>query len=285
MGSKGSKLFGGEFLLVGDYLESADKKSRLSLRSEGLVLEWLSPITSFAFTAWRNGVGAPAEGMYLEMQRDGNLCCYAGTTIAPGRLLWQSGVVPGSKQYWHAVVQNDGNFCIYPSSEDNAIWCTGCAKRVVGLLEIQGIRDNTDPSLLMSGDTKSLSGRATIQKPYEDKPEFQIFQQTDLIINNKPYGMVLVIPALEGAAILGAWPQTYSKLSFFNGFGEDQIIIKVDPGPGVPRNWFGLRPRSGGDNHFNVPGDGGWHAGQEIIMYPWARPATINELWRFNYLS
>ena len=287
MGSKGSRLNVSDVLLVGDYLESADKKSRLSLRSEGLFLEWLSPIASYAFTAWRNGAAAPPEGMYLIMQADGNLCCYRGSPSGSGPLLWQSGVAPGRKDGWHADLQDDGNFCVYLSSEKNAIWCTGYAKKVTGLLEIQGLpcRERSQPPLLISGDPKSLSNRATIQEPYKDKSEFQIFQKTDLIINNKRYGMLLVMPALKGAAILGAWPQTYSKLSFFNGFGEEQIMIKVDPGPGVARDWFGLRPRSGGDNHFNILGDGGWHAGQEIIMYPWARPATCNELWRFKYLS
>ena len=137
---------------------------------------------------------------------------------------------------WHADLQDDGNFCVYLSSEKNAIWCTGYAKKVTGLLEIQGLpcRERSQPPLLISGDPKSLSNRATIQEPYKDKSEFQIFQKTDLIINNKPYGMLLVMPALKGAAILGAWPQTYSKLSFFNGFGEEQIMIKVDPGPGWP---------------------------------------------------
>jgi hypothetical protein len=154
----------------------------------------------------------------------------------------------------------------------------------VGLLEIQGIpcRNKSDPRLLISGDPASKSSAATMQEPYEDKSEFQIFQQTDLIINNQPYGMLLVMPALKGASILGSGP--YNKVGFFNAFGENQIIIKVDPGR-PEGGWFGLRPRSGGDNHFNVPGSGGWHAGQEIIMYPWARPATCNELWIFNYIS
>lgn len=142
MGSKGATLNVGDIMLVGDYLDSSDGWSRLSLESTGLHLYWMGPVfTDRGWQAWQSGLYASASNLFVIMQGDGNLCCYAGTPSAPGRLLWQCGVAKGPGPAWYAVIQDDGNFCMYPPTGAPATWCAGCAKKRNGTVQVLGVSD------------------------------------------------------------------------------------------------------------------------------------------------
>jgi hypothetical protein len=290
-GSNGSTLTQGGVLNVGDYLISPDGSSKLTLLKDGLHLDWLWKFSrqDNPFTVWNSGLYAGASSLYLVMQFDGNLCIYAGSPAQPGQLLWQCGVAPGPGRDYRAVIQDDGNFCVYPDGGSPSTWCTGCAKKPQGLVNVQGIYGAPPADALYltapAGDPK-VGMACTMERPSSDKAARQTFQQIDLIVNNQPYGFLLRGNVDYGWpwGLVGAIPMEGKQVGMLASISNQTILIRVDPGTLIPE-WTGIRPIGGGDLHFNVPGDGPYKPGASIIMYHWARPATSNEVWAIRFIS
>jgi hypothetical protein len=272
MANKGSKMKVGDTLVAGDWLQSDDGNSVLALEATGLYLRWADAWKSFgegSYNPWTPGFAAPPEGYFLSLTSDGNLTCCAGSPSNPGRLLWQSGVTGPPAPGYAGVMQDDGNFCVNKDGGAGpALWCAGCARISRGLVSIQGAYDNK-LTLYITSDDDSNVCMQTFAHPYE---------KIDLIVNNQPIGFLLKHP--KTTFYLRSFPKEGEWVRETSAIIDDSILIQVNPGSSpAPGDWMGLRPRSGGDLHFNIPGPGPYTAGQPIIMYRWARPATTNEIW------
>lgn len=279
MGLKGSILPMGGTMVSGDYLQSNDGLSQLKVEADGLNLYWL-PKNGYTtgYKVWRSGLSAAADTFYCVMQADGNLCIYSGTPSSPIQLLWQSGIAPGSGQTYRAEMQDDGNFCVNVTS---GIWCAGCAKKLDGQVMVQGVY-GTKPALLITASAST--SEVSMQEGSKQYGPGQIFEKTDLIVNNQAIGFLLMSTLTK--QYLGAWPDEFSTVMVYNYINDFAVLIEVDPGESpAPSDWTGLRPIGGGDNHFNVPGDGPYKAGSNVIMYHWVRPAEPNMLWQLIYIA
>lgn len=285
MGNKGTTLNTGDMLYEGDYLQSDDGLNTLVLGDDGnvsLYWRWL-PSGGFGYRVWQSG-NSDQGPHFLVMQGDGNLCCYAGIPSDPGPLKWQSGAAPGYPSY-RAVMQGDGNFCVYPGSSSNASFCTGCAKQWAGTVSIS-TACQTNPTLVLSSAAPSGGPSDALSMQWGDTSDRkQQFRQINLIINNQNAGFLL-----EGVAnnmLVAAAPAELSLVKFTTEISLDSILIRVDSGHSpLPRAWTGLRPLSGNNNHFNVPGDSPYKAGSGVIMYHWAdcgnTGVCYNLLWNFS---
>ncbi|HJT55311.1 MAG TPA: LysM peptidoglycan-binding domain-containing protein [Ktedonobacteraceae bacterium] len=128
MGSlKGSTLAVGQFLAIGDWLQSDNQCFQAILDSGGYF--YVTAQGSPAFPPrelWNNGVNNALDGQPYQalMQGDGNFVVWRNWMHE----VWASGVAPGGdKGPYIAIMQGDGNFVVYRGtapSAGNAIWAT-----------------------------------------------------------------------------------------------------------------------------------------------------------------
>jgi hypothetical protein len=287
MGNQGSTLNMGGILLEGDYLQSDDGRYSLVLGADGNVSLYWRWIASggFGYRVWQSG-NSDQGPHFLIMQNDGNLCCYAGIPSDYGPLKWQCGVAPGPGPAYRAVMQTDGNFCLYPNALGQATWCTGCALHLKGAVSISTAAGSS-PMLVLASvpPTGGPSDALSMQNPNWRQDRRQQFNQLDVVINNTPAGLLLA--SVDNGLLVSAQPQEFSLVKFTDQISLDSILIKVDNGESIlPKDWVGIRPLSGDNNHFNVPGDGPYSAGSNVIMYHWTfcgnTGPCANLLWKFE---
>ena len=105
-------------LYASDYLDSADRRYRLYMQSDGNLVLYYAPTSHAIWATNTSGTGAS----YLRMQSDGNLVIYDATN----QPTWAT----NTDGHLHAllVVQNDGNLVIYDANW-TPIWWTGTSGR------------------------------------------------------------------------------------------------------------------------------------------------------------
>jgi hypothetical protein len=279
MASVGAVLVTGATVSAGDWLESSDGLSRFMVEDTGLNLYWTSPkYPTKGMQIWSSGTPKPAEGMYLIMQTDGNLCLYAGTPQASGPLLWQSGVTLGTGSY-ETRMQEDGNLCVYLSGLVNPIWCMKCSKTPRGRVMVQGTFGNASDLYLTSHSDDS---QVTVNwMADQSKTVTQVFEYTELIANDQPWGFTLM--DVNTLQLVSSYNDQGDSVRMANFISTLSVLIKVDAGEDspAPSDWVGIRAANAGDNHFNVVGYPPFGTGTKVIIYPWVRPAESNMLWKF----
>lgn len=97
---------------AGDVLVSPDQQYRLSLQSDGNLVEYGNGRALWATNTWGN------SGAHLDLQTDGNLVLYSSTDAA----LWSTRTW-GAGSGAHLSLQDDGNLVLYASS--GPVWGNG----------------------------------------------------------------------------------------------------------------------------------------------------------------
>ena len=129
-GGKSSWLGAGAYLVVNDYLVSADNQCFAIMQGDGnFVLYHGSGPANQGPAYWSsNTVRGPGE-YFAIMQSDGKFVLYHGSDPAhQGAAYWATNTMAGPGQYF-AVIQNDANFVLYqgtdPTHQGAFRWNTG----------------------------------------------------------------------------------------------------------------------------------------------------------------
>lgn len=121
-GKEKSYLRPSEVMKSGEYLFSPDGCWRLSLNAKGgyLMLFTIDPDNHNLFVSPWGAKFDNVDNCFAIMQTDGNFCIYEGSPEKQGRFLWHTNTRKGKG----AHMQHDGNFCLY--NYDGPSYRPGC---------------------------------------------------------------------------------------------------------------------------------------------------------------
>lgn len=216
---------------------------------------------------------------FLALSSDGSLAAFAGDPPVSLDLSTQFWGMNGfSNGNWQAVVQQDGNFCVYRAGAQGASWCVNTIVVDRGnFLIVSHVNDNG--SVLYWRPPDWGKGLCIRDYPKGGKPlePGMVWRKVDLVTPGGTY-FVLFNQAANGVA--GGVSEQGGLVGTAQGIYDDTILILVDPGDARFRDWFGIRPVSGGNLHFNVAGDT-YPDGTPVIMWPWSKSRTGDPLPNF----
>ena len=114
---KGSSLKTGQYLAVNDGLTSPDGQNMLILGSDGNLVLSHRPLPGDQLpggTLWQSNTSGVSGQYFAIMQADGNFCIYMGSDPAhQGPFRWGTMASYRGPGQYLALLQNDGNFTIY----------------------------------------------------------------------------------------------------------------------------------------------------------------------------
>lgn len=100
----------GEFMRMGDILFSPGGCWRLGLFADAIAVSNYDKDAGFQIIRWSGKFNKIVNSCHAIMQDDGNFCVYEGNNPEQrGELLWHAGVTTGKI----ATMQNDGKFCLF----------------------------------------------------------------------------------------------------------------------------------------------------------------------------
>lgn len=109
-GKEKSYLKQGEFMSMGDCLFSPDGCWKLTINDNAIFVYRYDKDAGFLIVTWDGHFSKKVQSCHAIMQDDGNFCIYEGNDPEHrGELLWQVGVNTGKI----ATLQRDGNFCLF----------------------------------------------------------------------------------------------------------------------------------------------------------------------------
>lgn len=118
-GLQGDRLLPGQYLLRGDYLQSANGECRLALKVDGMLElksfsdTYRGAILWFPTVSGSNGFKVPPEATSATMQTDGSFVLEAGRLEEAPTLVWYDDQRKGQVAGTVAVLQDDCNFVGY----------------------------------------------------------------------------------------------------------------------------------------------------------------------------
>lgn len=270
-----------QWLVKGDSISNAVPVGQVSLqaRQGEFGLYWQFAPGDPGYRMW-GLIDQHCLGSYcLVLNSDGSLAAFAGDPPAAADLdkqFWSSNGF--SNGNWQASIPPDGNFRISRAGAPSPAWNVGVSIVDRGnFLIFSQVNDNG--SVLFWRPPDWGPGLCIMDRPSQSKPlqAGMVWRKVDIVTPDATY---FVLYNAAANAVAGGEPTQGGLVGSIQSIRNDSLLLLVDPGDARFRDWFGIRPISGGNLHFNVAGDS-YPEGTAVIMWPWSKSRTGDPLPNF----